>query len=76
MNSIERVEFMFEDMQGKFDFLVEVIGILQKDVAEMKPKVDRIPFIERDIELFKVISREHSLQIHNHEGRLTNLEAA
>jgi hypothetical protein len=76
MNSIERVEFMFEDMNGKFDFIVEAISILQKDVSEMKPKVAGIPAMLEDIRNIKLISREHSLQLNSHGGRITSLEAA
>jgi hypothetical protein len=75
MNSIQRVELMFEDINGKFDFLVEAIGILQKDLAEMKPWVACIPGILQSIDDIKLISREHSLQLRNHEVRITRIEA-
>jgi hypothetical protein len=75
MNNIQRIEFLFEDMNGKFDFLVEAISILQKDVAEMRPKVDCIPSMLEDIRGIKLISREHSMRLNNQEGRIIKLEA-
>lgn len=75
MNSIERIEIMFEEMNSKFDFLVEAITILQKDVNEMKPMVACIPRMLKDIDSIKLISREHSLELNDHEGRLSRLQA-
>lgn len=74
MNSIERIEFLFEDMNGKFDLLVEAVSILQKDVAEMKPLVARIPHIEKT--LFEVVrtSGVHSHQLADHDSRILKLE--
>lgn len=67
---------MHEDMNSKFDFLVEAISILQKDVNEMKPMVACIPSMLEDIRSIKIIVRDHSLQLNNHEERLGHLEAA
>jgi hypothetical protein len=74
MNSMERVEFLLEDMNGKFDFLVEAVSILQKDVAEMKPLVARIPHIEQTLDEAVRTSGLHSRQLTNHEARIMTLE--
>ena len=74
MNSMERVEFLLEDMNSKFDFLVEAVSILQKDVAEMKPLVALIPSIKRTLDEAVSTSGLHSHQLTNHEARIMTLE--
>ena len=74
MNSIQRVEFLFEDMNSKFDFVVEALSVLQKDVNDVKQWVARIPYIERDMETFRLVYREHSQELGDHEKRTTYLE--
>jgi len=74
MNNMERVEFLFEDMNGKFDFLVEAVGVLQKDVAEMKPLVARIPGMAHDIHDMKQLLRSYSYQLNDHDSRIQRLE--
>lgn len=74
MNSIERIEFLFEDMNGKFDLLVEAVSILQKDVAEMKPLVALIPSMKHTLDDAVKALGAHSHQLTNHETRITKLE--
>jgi len=65
----------FADMEKRFDGLIEVVTVMQADIQEMKPMVNRIPFIERDIDDIKKVLTTHSRQLHNHEKRLNRLEA-
>lgn len=74
MNGIERVEFIFEDMQSKFDFLVEAISIMQTDIAEMKPLVAMIPSMLLTQNDMKKIFGVHSSELDNHRSRILNLE--
>lgn len=63
-------------MNGKFNFLIEAVGILQKDVSEMKPLVAQIPGMAHDIHDMKQLLRAHSHQLNNHETRILKLENA
>ena len=61
-------------MNGKFNFLVEAVGILQKDVAEMKPFVALIPDMRTDIQDIKQVVQLHSREIYDHDVRISRLE--
>lgn len=72
---IRRIEAMFEILTDRFDGLIEVMKAMQADIREMKPQVALIPSIIQTIEDIKKVENIHSVQIDNHEGRITTLEA-
>lgn len=76
MNEQSRLEVLFEDLNHRFDGLIEVVSAMQADINEMKPMVACIPAMLQDIRSIKLVSREHSLQLNDQEARLDKLEAA
>ena len=59
---------MVEDIQSKFDFVLEVIV---PDIREMKAD---IRIMKKDIEELKADSRAHNLWLNDHERRIKVLE--
>ena len=66
---------MLEDINGKFNFLVEIMVPMRREVSEMKKSVSRIPHIEADIKTIKLALTQTNVQVKDHETRITKLEA-
>lgn len=74
-NSINYTGILLEDINSKFDMLVELVmpltllpaavAQLQEDIAEMKA----------DIKILKKVAGDHSGKLHNHEFRISRLES-
>lgn len=65
---------LLEEMNGKFDLLLEII-------IPMKEKVDRIPLIEERLERLEIemhtlntALKATNMQVTDHEHRITRLE--
>ncbi len=66
---------ILEDIDSKFDRLIEAVSQLQD---EMKTKADKsdIERIERKIDTIKVVVKDQSHELKDHELRITKLETA
>lgn|GEM_PF-1072776 len=65
---------LLEEMNGKFDILVESvsdINHLVKDIPVLKADMAEV---KSDVKIIKAVLTDHSHQIQNHELRITNLE--
>ena len=47
-------DVILEDINSKFDFLVEIIVPMRKEMHEMKKLVDEIPEMKADIKTIKL----------------------
>lgn len=66
---LEEIRDMFKALHEGQEAMVEVPTQI-KDIQE------HIVVIESDIEIIKSVMRIHSVQIDNHEGRITKLEGS
>lgn len=66
---------ILEDIDSKFDRLIEAVSQLQD---EMKTKADKsdIERIERKIDTIKVVVKDQSHELKDHALRITKLETA
>ncbi len=66
---------ILEDIDSKFDRLIEAMSQLQD---EMKTKADKndIARLERQIDTIKEVVKDQSRELSSHELRITRLETA
>lgn len=63
MNENDRVQALLEDVNGKFDAIMEYvrdIPAMKADIAELK---DDMSHVKSDIEVIKGVAKEHSRDI-------------
>ncbi|HSW81497.1 MAG TPA: hypothetical protein VLG40_03810 [Candidatus Saccharimonas sp.] len=74
------VAAILEDINSKFDFLVEIVMPMQKDVASLKDDVamlkDDMHEVKADIRTLKLALTETNKELRDHGRRLTRLEAS
>jgi len=76
MNSdTDNLEIILEDMNGKFDRLIEVTAQIQEEL-KTKASQESVDDIKADLKIVKAVVTEHSGQLHDHEARITRLETA
>ena len=66
---------LLEEMNGKFDVVIEAVGQMQEQIKEI-PKRDEFEALKADVKIIKAAVVDHSNQIGNHEKRITRLETA
>lgn len=71
----DNLEVILEDMNGKFDRLIEVTDQIQ-DELKTKPSREEFDELKADVKIIKAAVTDHSAQLNNHERRITHLEAA
>ena len=71
----DHLEVILEDMNGKFDRLIEVTVQIQ-DELRTKPSREEFDDLKADVKIIKAAVTEHSVQLNDHEKRITHLEAA
>lgn len=67
---------LMEDINGKFDLIMEMVTPMRKELAEIRVIVDDIPEMKNDIEVIKKVVKETNVQVHDHEQRIAKLEKA
>ncbi len=72
----DNLEVVLEDMNGKFDAIMEILIPMRDQVAGMPSMKDDIREIKTDVKIIKAVLTEHSSQLNNHEARITHLEVA
>lgn len=72
------VEVMLEEMNGKFDFLLEVFGPMPSRLERVEQKVDKLTDdmheVKADIKTLKFALTETNKDVRDHERRITKLE--
>lgn len=71
----DHLEVILEDMNGKFDRLIEVAAQMQ-DTLERTATKDELAEVKADIKVIKAAVVDHSGQLNDHEQRITHLESA
>lgn len=72
MNTQE-TNVILEDINGKFDHIVEIVGALNEKIDKKADKSD-LDEIKADIKIMKAALTETSHQVNDHEQRITTLE--
>ena len=67
-------DVILEDINGKFDLLLEIVVPMRKEVSEVKKMTDKIPEIQADIKTIKLALKQTNMQVRDHETRITKLE--
>lgn len=71
----DNLEVILEDMNGKFDLLLESNAQIRQQLKHMATK-EELAEVKADIKVIKAAVTDHSSQLSDHEGRITQLEAA
>ena len=71
----DNLEVILEDMNGKFDCLIEVTAHIQ-DELKTKASQESVDEINAKLQMNSDVVTEHSGQLNDHEARITHLEAA
>lgn len=67
---------LMEDQNAKLDAVLEAVGDMQKQVALIPPMRTDITELKQDMKVVKAAVTDLSNQVHDHERRITRLEAA
>ncbi len=74
--STDHTAVILEDINGKFDQLIEVVAAMQTNLNKI-PKIEtELTEVREDVKVIKSVVTDHSSRIKDHELRLTKLEAA
>lgn len=69
-------DVLLEDINGKFEFIVDAVGGLQDSVRKIPKMEVRLENIEKDVKVIKLVVKDTSKQLKSHENRITKLETA
>jgi hypothetical protein len=67
---------LLEDINGKFDLLIELVTPLLVLPPIVSKIADRLERVESDVKIIKKVVTGHSATLKNHENRITKLESA
>jgi hypothetical protein len=73
--SNDHTNIILEEMNSKFDAVVEAVGQMQDDIKTLAKQAD-LDEIKADIKIVKAAVVDHSNHINDHEKRVTRLESA
>lgn len=68
-------QVLIEDLDSKFDAVIEMVGQMRDDVKSLAKQVD-LEEIKSDVKVVKAAVTDISHTLHDHEARITNLETA
>jgi hypothetical protein len=69
------IGIVLEDMNGKMDVVLEAVGQMRDDM-KMLAKQEDLEEVKADIKTVKAVITNHSIQLDDHEKRITRLETA
>jgi hypothetical protein len=67
---------LLEEMNGKFDFIVEVVQEMRLNMVTKHEFQEHIQQSRREHEIFKAVAKDISRMVANQEKRITVLEKA
>lgn len=73
--SKDHTDIIFEEMNSKFDHVVEAVGQMQSQLKEI-PKRDEFNELKSDVKIIKASVVSHSNQLNDQEKRITRLETS
>lgn len=63
-----------EETNSNVKAILEIVVPMQQDVIQLKKDVAEIPGIKHDVKIIKAAIQDLSIQIKDHEHRITRLE--
>jgi hypothetical protein len=69
----DNIQILMEDVQAKFDAIMEVVLPSRKDIEQLKLDMNEV---KADVKVIKAAVIDNSSQINDNERRTTQLEAA
>jgi uncharacterized protein YoxC len=75
MSDKDYTNVLLEDMNSKFDRLIEVVGQMKDEIQTFAKQSD-LEEVKADVKVIKAAVTDLSSHVDNHEVRITNLEAA
>ena len=73
--AIDHFSALMEDQNAKLDAVLEVVGDIQRKVNN-QPTRDEFNELKDDVRVIKASVTDQSKQLHDHEHRISRLEAA
>lgn len=73
--SDNHTDLVLEDMNSKFDAVVELVSQIRDDVKTLAKQKD-LEEVKQDVKVIRAAVIDLSSQVNDHEKRLTSLEAA
>ncbi|HXH26747.1 MAG TPA: hypothetical protein VNG90_02545 [Candidatus Acidoferrum sp.] len=67
-------DVLLEDMNGKFDAIMEMLIPMREELNEVKKLTAEIPELKTDIKIIKAVLTDSGKQLQDHERRITRLE--
>lgn len=74
-NNYHYIGAILEDIQSKQDFLAEVVTGLATKLNDVDIRLRRVEKTVDDIQAIKLVVKDHSTQLYDHENRIKLLEA-
>ena len=71
----DHTDVLLEDINGKFDIILEAVGGLQEEMKGLAKQPD-LEEVKTDVTTIKLAVTGHSEQLTNHENRIGQLEVA
>lgn len=70
------VAVLLEDMNSKFDAVIESVSGLATDVKELKQLIPDVTELKSDVKVIKAAVTDQTTKLNDHETRITVIEAA
>lgn len=74
-NDGDYVGTLLEDLDGKFDYMVDAIGSINDQLRSI-PKRDEFNELKAEVRAIHIVVSGHNKQLSKHESRITKLESA
>ena len=68
-------DILLEDMNGKFDLLLELMTPLKQMQSDIKVTKEDVAELKTDVRIIKAAVTDSSHQVRDHNKRITKLEA-
>lgn len=73
MSTTDDTNVLLEDINSKFDQIIEVVGTLG-DKIDRKADAEQVAEIKADIKVIKAAVTGHGTELQDHEQRISHLE--
>lgn len=75
MSDKEYTNVLLEDINAKFDAICEIVRPLMVLPAQIRDLTDELKETNARLDVTMQVVKDHSLTLHSHERRITNLES-